>query len=74
MLRQDFERALGRAICDAPFCARLLSDPADALTDYGLGTDEAIALDGLRAHSLSDLTAQILRLINQAVGEFKFTW
>ena len=74
MLRQDFERALGRAVCDAHFCTRLLSDPADALTDYGLDTEEAVALDGLRAHSLSDLAAQILRLVNQTVGEFKFPW
>ncbi|MGO8949701.1 MAG: Os1348 family NHLP clan protein [Ktedonobacterales bacterium] len=72
MLRQDFEQALGRAVCDIHFCTRLLSDPADALTDYGLGTEEATALDGLRAHSLADLAAHILHLANQTVREGKF--
>jgi hypothetical protein len=74
MLRQEFEAALGRAICDTHFCTRLLTDPADALTDYGLDIEEAVALDGLRAHSLADLTAQILHLARQTVGEVKLTW
>jgi hypothetical protein len=69
MLRQDFEAALGRAICDSRFCTRLLLDPADALADYGLEGEEAGALDGLRAQSLTDLTAQILRMMMwMAVG------
>jgi len=74
MLRQDFEQALGRAICDSHFCARLLSDPADALIDYGLEVEEAGALDGLCAHSLAELTAQILHMTTRIVGEFNFTW
>ncbi|PWT70475.1 MAG: hypothetical protein C5B60_12100 [Chloroflexi bacterium] len=74
MLRKEFEAALGRAICDTHFCMRLLTDPVDALADYGLGIEEALALDGLRAHSLADLTAQILYLARQTVGELKLTW
>jgi hypothetical protein len=74
MLRKEFEAALGRAICDTHFCMRLLTDPADALADYGLNIEEALALDGLRAHSLTDLTAQILHLARQTVGEWKLTW
>ena len=66
--RQDFEAALGRAICDGHFCARLLSDPADALTDYGLDIEEAGALDGMRAHSLGELTALILHLSRPLTG------
>jgi hypothetical protein len=53
---------------------RLLTDPADALADYGLNIEEAPALDGLRAYSLTDLTAQILHLARQTVGELKLTW
>jgi len=68
MLRQDFEEALGRAICDTRFCARLLLDPADALADYGLEGEEAGVLDGLRAQSLTDLTAQILRMMMWMAG------
>ena len=68
MLRQDFEEALGRAICDSRFCTRLLLDPVDALADYGLEGEEAGVLDGLRAQSLSDLTAQILRLMMGMAG------
>jgi hypothetical protein len=68
MLRQEFEAALGRAICDSCFCARLLSDPADALTDYGLELEEAGALDGMRPQSLGELTALVLRLSLQIAG------
>jgi hypothetical protein len=68
MLRQDFEEALGRAICDSRFCTRLLLDPADALSDYGLEGEEAGVLDGLRAQSLTDLTAQMLRLMMWMAG------
>jgi hypothetical protein len=74
MLRKEFEAALGRALCDKHFCMRLLTDPADALADYGLNIEEAPALDGLRAYSLTDLTAQILHLARQTVGELKLTW
>jgi hypothetical protein len=66
--RQDFEAALGRAICDRCFCARLLSDPADALTDYGLDVEEAGALDGMRAQSLGELMALILHLSRPLAG------
>lgn len=66
--RQDFEAALGRAICDNHFCARLLSDPADALIDYGLDVEEACALDGLRAQSLGELTALMLHLSRPLTG------
>jgi hypothetical protein len=66
--RQEFEAALGRAICDSHFCARLLSDPADALTDYGLDIEEAGALDGMRPQSLGELTALMLHLFLQLAG------
>jgi hypothetical protein len=68
MLRQDFEEALGRAISDSRFRNRLLLDPADALADYGLEREEAGVLDGLRAQSLSDLTAQVLRVMMWMAG------
>jgi hypothetical protein len=66
--RQDFEAALGRAICDSHFCARLLTDPADALTDYGLDIEEAGALDGMRAQSLGELIAQMLHPARPLTG------
>jgi hypothetical protein len=66
--RQEFEAALGRAICDSHFCARLLSDPADALTDYGLDIEEVGALDGMRAQSLGELTALMLHLARPLTG------
>ena len=68
LLRLEFEAALGRAICDSHFCARLLSDPADALTDYGLDIEEAGALDGMRAQSLGELTALMLHLARPLTG------
>jgi hypothetical protein len=66
--RQDFEAALGRAICDSHFCARLLTDPAEALIDYGLDIEEAGALDGMCAQSLGELTALMLRRVRPLVA------
>ena len=60
MLRSDFEQAIGRALTDAQFCARLVTDPVDALTDYGLGPHEAHWLEQVQGASLADLIAQVV--------------
>jgi len=62
MARSEFEQAIGRAATDAQFRARLLSDPVDALTDYGLHAQQAQDIDGVRYESLSELVDHLLRL------------
>ena len=72
MLRSEFEQAIGRAIVDSQFCAWLLTDPVDALTDYGLAAQEALSIQGLHSVSLADLVVQIASVGAQLWGtEFR---
>ncbi|GEM_PF-5093164 len=54
MLRSHFERALARAAAESSFRARLLTDPAETLGEYGLAADDAAHIERLHAHSLPE--------------------
>ena len=62
MSRDEWEHALVRAIVERAFRARLLTDPAGALAEYGLAAHEACLIEGAQARSLSDLAAHLLML------------
>lgn len=62
MLRDDWEHALVRAVVERSFRARLLTDPADALSEYGLAEIEAGLVESAQARSLHELAAHLLRL------------
>lgn len=63
MQRQDWERALSRAISDRAFRARLLADPASTLEDYGLEAEDRPYVEPL-AHlpTLQQLAGKLLHL------------
>jgi len=61
MSRDQWEQAIARAVVEAGFRSRLLSDPADALADYGLRDDQRSLVDTMRTTSLSELAARFLR-------------
>jgi hypothetical protein len=63
MSRDDWEQALARAVVERTFRARLLTDPVDALTDYGLRESEAHVMGAIRARTLPELAASLRRLI-----------
>lgn len=62
MLQKEWEQAVVRAALERSFCARLLADPADALSDYGLGSDAASLVASLRASSLPEFVGNVLRM------------
>ena len=68
MSRDDWEQAIARAVVERSFRARLLADPADALADYGLREGESHVVEGLRAHSLAEFAAKVLRAATGAWG------
>lgn len=62
MSRDDWERALARAVVERGFRARLLADPVDALTDYGLREGQEDLIENMRAGTLGELAARVLHL------------
>ena len=62
MLREEWERALTRAVVERSFRARLLTDPADTLVDYGLDAGERAQVEGIGAPLLEQLAARLLSL------------
>ena len=68
MSREELERAMARAVVERAFRARLLADPADALGDYGLPASWRHAVESVRASSLAELAARMLRLVANAWG------
>lgn len=68
MSREEWERAMARAVVERAFRARLLADPADALGDYGLPASQRHAVDSVRASSLAELAARMLRIATGAWG------
>ncbi|MGH2484878.1 MAG: hypothetical protein ACRDHE_02595 [Ktedonobacterales bacterium] len=62
MSRDDWEQAIARAVVERAFRARLLTDPADALSDYGLPARDAHIVTGASAASLPEFVAHVLRL------------
>lgn len=61
MTRLDWEEALGRAVVERSFRARLIADPVETLRDYGLAESQRERVAGLRAYSLDGLVAQLRR-------------
>ena len=61
MSRDDWERAVARALVERAFRARLLADPADALADYGLREDQRTIVADIRTATLGELAARMLR-------------
>lgn len=68
MVRDEWERAMARAVVERAFRARLLADPVDALSDYGLPASQRQMVEGLRANTLAELAACVLRLAASAWG------
>lgn len=62
MRRDEWERAVARAVVETRFRVRLLADPADALADYGLRADEARQVERLQPRSLPEIAVQLDRL------------
>lgn len=62
MSRDDWERAMARAVVERGFRARLLADPVDALTDYGLREGQLDLIENMRARSLGEFAARVLHL------------
>jgi hypothetical protein len=63
MRREDWEQAVTRAVIERAFRTRLLTDPADALLDYGLPEGEAGSLESIQMRSLEQLAAHLIRLV-----------
>jgi hypothetical protein len=68
MSRDDWEQAIARAVVERSFRARLLADPVDALTDYGLASGQSHLVRTVRAHSLAEFAAKVLRGAANAWG------
>jgi hypothetical protein len=62
MSRDDWEQAIARAVVERSFRARLLADPADTLADYGLRDSQRHVVAEMRASSLNEFAAHILRI------------
>lgn len=62
MSRDDWEQAIARAVVERAFRARLLTNPADALADYGLPARDAHIVTGAAAASLPEFVSHVLRL------------
>jgi len=70
MTRADWEEAVARAIIERSFRARLLADPADTLSDYGLCATERTLIEGLRPLTLEQLTALMRRRLPRLRSPF----
>lgn len=68
MSRDDWEQAIARAVVERSFRARLLADPVDALTDYGLVSGQSHLVRTVRARSLAEFAAKVLRGAASAWG------
>lgn len=62
MSRDDWERAMARAAVERGFRARLLADPVDALTDYGLCEGQSYLIESVRARTLGEFAARVLHM------------
>jgi hypothetical protein len=62
MRRDEWERALARAVVEDRFRARLLADPAETLADYGLAGREVTVLERLHPRSLPEIAMRLNRL------------
>lgn len=62
MSRDDWEQAISRAVVERAFRARLLTNPADALADYGLPPRDVHIVSGAKAASLPEFVSHVLRM------------
>lgn len=51
---------VGAAVTDRDFCQALLNNPGHTARGFGLGPEDAKALSGIRARSLSEFAGQLL--------------
>lgn len=65
MSRDDWEQAIARAVVERAFRARLLTNPADALADYGLPARDAHIVTGAAAASLPEFVSHVLRMASR---------
>jgi hypothetical protein len=63
MVRDEWEQAIMRALTDQSFQARLLGDPADTLSDYGLTQGEIARIEMAHGHSLAEFVSRFFRLV-----------
>lgn len=70
MTRWDWEEAVARALVERSFRARLLTDPAETLLDYGLNAAQSERVAGLRAASLDGLIALVRRRLPELRRSF----
>ncbi len=63
MTRAEWEEAFARALVERSFRARLLADPAETLSDYGLKESQRALVAELRPRSLDGLVAQLRRVL-----------
>lgn len=68
MSRDDWEQAIARAVVERAFRARLLTNPADALADYGLPARDAHIVTGAAAASLPEFVSHVLRMASRIWG------
>ena len=62
MLCSEFQQAIGRALADPPFRARLLYDPVDTLADYGLDHRDALLIQDHHCITLEDIVWHIAQV------------
>lgn len=74
MSRDDWERAMARAAVERSFRARLLADPVDALTDYGLREGQSRMIETVRARTLGEFASRVLHLAASAWGASPEPW
>ena len=65
MSRDDWEQAIARAVVERAFRARLLTNPADALADYGLPAHDAQFVKDAAAASLPEFVSHVLRMASR---------
>jgi hypothetical protein len=68
MTRAEWEEAFARALVDCSFRARLLADPAETLSDYGLDNGQRELIASLRPYNLEGFVA----LVRQALPELRY--
>lgn len=67
-LRRQIDRAVGRALVDREYLARLLAEPALALDGLGCTPKQYLDLRGIRATSLQQFAAQARALFWPSVS------
>ena len=64
MSASQLSAVLVNALADERFCKRLLAAPLEALTRFDLSPDEVDALSSIRASSIEEFAAGMLRWLS----------